>query len=149
MAKKGKARHEAGMESPDVVVNDQGPTGKKIKEVKRPKEEKKLKKVKKASRIKVFQGITGVDLILADPSEPSFCAFDAATGHLTLHLPRGQDGAAGTQGLPGCGLDYSRIPGREMDYFLFVDEGGHLCYSGEGVVSFVKLSRNAPKISGE
>ena len=96
-------------------------------------------------------GITGVDLETLPPGESASCAFDPATGRLTLRLPRTLDGRSGPQGPPGApglrgmageagiGVDYTRAPGGADDYDLFVDEDGQLHYHARGRIALVQL----------
>jgi len=94
-------------------------------------------------------GITAVDLVMTFPDEPASCAFESATGRLTLRIPQpldgpegpaGPQGPEGTHGKAGKGLDYSRAPGGKEEFFLLVDEAGRLAYSARGTVSLVNLS---------
>ena len=109
----------------------------KVKKVRKPKSEAKPKKVK---------GITWVDLVTGFPEESASCAFEAATGRLTLRIPPPLDGMTGPQGEAGKGIDYTHAPGGREEFFLFVDEAGRLCYSARGKASLVRL---APMENGD
>jgi hypothetical protein len=120
--------------------------GKAEKVKKAPKEkapkEKKHKHVKPAP----LPGITTVELMTGFPEEAASCAFEAATGRLTLRIPPPLDGLTGPQGPQGPrgeagkGIDYAKAPAGEGDFFLFVDEIGRLSYSAGGTVSLVSLA---------
>jgi hypothetical protein len=58
------------------------------------------------------------------------------------HKPGKSDekGAAWHRGDTSIGIDCSRAPGLAEDYCLFIDEIGRLCFSAQGVVSFVSLT---------
>ncbi len=139
---------------------------KKVKKSEKPKKVKKSEKAgkpdkaekpkgKKARKPEELKGITSVDLKLGLADEPASCAFEPATGHLTLRIPlpldghpgaqgpqgpRGPEGATGLGGAAGLGLDLSRAPGDADAFFLFVDEAGRLAYSADGTAYFVSLT---------
>jgi hypothetical protein len=106
----------------------------------KPEKVKKARKPKSEAKPKKAKGINWVDLVTGFPEESASCAFEAATGRLTLRIPPPLDGMTGPQGEAGKGLDYSHAPGGRDEFFLFVDEAGRLCYSAWGKASLVSLA---------
>jgi hypothetical protein len=106
----------------------------------KPGKVKKARKPKSEGRPKKAKGITSVELVTAFPEESASCAFEAATGRLTLRIPPPLDGMTGPQGEAGKGIDYGHAPGGRDEFFLFVDEAGRLGYSARGKASLVSLA---------
>ena len=162
MAKANKPQKEKKMKPETAVDPVEEASLVKPPKVKKPEKVKKVK-VKKEKKAPVV-GITTVDLETLAPGEAPSCEFEPVTGGLTLRLPRALDGAPGPQGpqgLPGAagepgpqglrgmegeagkGVDYTRAPGGEDDYYLFVDAAGRLNYYAKGRIALVILESQA------
>jgi len=95
-------------------------------------------------------GVTSVELLLGLPDEEASCSFVPSTGRLTLKVPPAVDGQQGHQGAPGPrgktgkGIDYSKAPDDDQNFFLFIDGEGRLCYSARGEAFFVNLTQVSP-----
>ena len=136
--KKGKGKKEARLHEPPKVGKPE-----------KAKREPKLNKVAPGA------GITGVELVTLSEGSPASCTFDAATGHLTLRLPKALDGRPGEPGAPGLrglqgeagkNVDYTRAPGGEEDFYLYVDEEGRLSYYAKGRIARVHLDDPEPAV---